>query len=303
MKFVIKKYDQDFEMRLDRWIRREYGNFSQGVIEKSIRSKFVRVDNLKSEPKFKLTDGNEIYVEIHLHEKWKKDGESLKEDVKNFDVQDLGHLILKETDDFLVLNKPVGLDVQGGINVRYSVDSWIKSISKEYRLVHRIDRDTSGILLIAKTLSSSIFFAKLFKERGIKKAYRAIVFGNVSPLKGKINYPISNVENNPGLMCVDLISGKDAKTNFNVIKSNDCWTDVELEPHTGRKHQLRVHMSYLGHPIVGDKKYDFEKKTLYLIDNQTKGVMYLHAKDIIFKDKKGVLQKISAPLPSYWPKY
>ncbi|MDR3285513.1 MAG: RluA family pseudouridine synthase [Holosporales bacterium] len=266
LQYKVFFYEYDFEMRLDRWLRRKYGEIFQGTIEKKVREHFIRVNDKKIKPQVKLINGDRISVEIHLHNKLETQN---KFEIPNNNASDFSNLILQENEDFLVLNKPSGLDVQGGKNVKENIDLWLKSFSNQYRLVHRLDRDTSGILLIAKTLSSAVFFTKLFRERKIQKIYRAIVLGSLTP-QGKISASLS--EGAQGLMQIDEIYGKSAETAYKTIfyNSMENWSDIELEPHTGRKHQLRVHMAFAGNPIIGDKKYDIDGKTLYFLKNVKK---------------------------------
>ncbi|MDR0633036.1 MAG: RluA family pseudouridine synthase [Holosporales bacterium] len=301
LQYKYISYESEVEMRLDRWIRREYGDVSQGIIEKAARNRFVRVNGQKIGAGVKLITGDQIGIEIHLFEQFEQIKGRKREVVRN--VVDFKPEILLETNDFFVLNKPSGLDVQGGKNVEISVDMWIKSVSEQYRLVHRLDRETSGALIIAKTLASAIFFAKLFKERKIRKTYRAIVLGRLTPDCGQISAPLITAREAKGLVEVDTRNGKKAETKYRSIfyDSTENWTDVELEPQTGRKHQLRVHMAHIEAPIVGDRKYDTDNKAAYLLANAAKGVLYLHAKEISFKNQDGVFTSISTPLPQYWP--
>jgi 23S rRNA pseudouridine955/2504/2580 synthase len=316
LQYQTFQYEYDVDMRLDRWLRRTYGDLTQGVIEKAIRERFVRVNALKSRAQTKLLPGDTIAVEVHLHEKWMLSREEAKAEQAKRGVagagagadtgkSDFSPMILQETEDFIVLNKLAGVDVQGGWNVKESIDTWLKSVSDQYRLVHRLDRDTSGALLVAKNLRAAIFFTKLFKERKIQKIYRAIILGTITPSQGRICAPIAEVKAGESLMKVDSIRGKKAETSYRVIFHNrqNNWSDIELEPHTGRKHQLRVHLAFSGNPIVGDVKYDTEKKTFYLLPRTVKKAMFLHAYKITFKDFKGKLITITAPLPQYWPSY
>jgi 23S rRNA pseudouridine955/2504/2580 synthase len=297
--FVDFIYDEDFQSRLDRWLKRKYCGCTQGIIEKSIRNRLIRVHDMKTIPGVKLTAEDKISIEVRLHEKLQDLSKNAP--LKNINYS-LNDLIIDETLDFLVINKPSGLNVQGGKNVEMNIDEWLKTKSTEYRLVHRIDRATSGLLLIAKTLSAAIFLTKLFREQKIKKTYRAIVFGKLSPIVGEINLPISNDNKKDALMRIDKERGKQAITRYNVLFYNqkENWSDVELIPMTGRKHQLRVHMSAVGHPIVGDDKYDLLKKTFYLLSTTTKKTLFLHAWKMSFT--RNGTHSWQAQLPNYWPR-
>ncbi|MDR1907607.1 MAG: RluA family pseudouridine synthase [Holosporales bacterium] len=296
-------YNEDFPSRLDRWLKRQYSGCTQGAIEKSIRARFIRVNGIRTSAGAALSAGDTVSVEIHLHQKWEDLAPVSSEKVVSYSFNDI---VLDETPEFMIMNKPSGLDVQGGMHVSANIDDWLKSKSREYRLVHRIDRATSGLLIVAKTLSVAVFLTRMFREHKIKKCYRAIVYGKLVPDVGQITLPISPHGSSPSLMAVDRNSGKPSITNYKVLHYNaeGNWSDVELMPMTGRKHQLRVHMSAIGHPIAGDDKYDVSKKALYLIDGIPRNALLLHAWRISFAQPIG--NKVQArswvaPLPGYWP--
>lgn len=289
-------YTEEFPSRLDRWLKRQYEGCTQGMIEKAIRKRFIRINSIKVESSTLLNLKDRISVEIHLHQDWIKLLEKVPTLSKNIHYS-FEDLIFDQTQDFLILNKPSGLDVQGGKNVSKNIDDWLKVKSKDYRLVHRIDRATSGLLIVAKNLASAVFLTHLFREHKIEKTYRAIVWGRLDQIKGDILLPVSH-------KMYDLLpKGKEqsAQTHFEVLfyHEKENWSDVQLTPLTGRKHQLRIHMSALGHPIMGDQKYDLEKKTFSIF--KTKKVLFLHAWKLTFKDQKKKLKSWTSPLPSYWP--
>jgi 23S rRNA-/tRNA-specific pseudouridylate synthase len=413
-------YNDNFETRLDRWLRRQYfAELPQGIIERFVREKFVRVNDARTKPAAKLIRGDKISVEIHLSEKWSQQKQATEETRGQQDCERIKSIFLLERPDFLVLNKPCGLDVQGGKFVNCSIDSCLRALSPEYRLVHRLDRETSGVLVVAKTLEMAIYLTKLFREHKVQKIYRAVVLGRLIPPNGKIIAPLAeqadghgnrgkleadghgnrgrletgrggncgdleagrggnrgrleadehgnrgrleadghgnrgrleaderwnrdgleagnrpghfvgNDRQHKGMMVVDEIHGKQAETLYKTVfcstaNPNDDvremehenamannrmpWSDVELIPHTGRKHQLRVHMAHIGTPIIGDSKYGragnlgfSEHNNCTNVTHANKHVMFLHAHEIRFKDTHGKLVSIKAPLPEYWPK-
>ncbi|MDR2464053.1 MAG: RluA family pseudouridine synthase [Holosporales bacterium] len=296
--FVDFVYCEDFSSRLDRWLKRKYEGCTHGVIEKSIRNRLIRVNGMKTTSGVKLVAGDKISVEVRLHERLQELSTNVP--LKNVDYS-LDDLIIDETPEFLIINKPAGLNVQGGKNVEMNVDEWLKTKSTEYRLVHRIDRATSGLLLIAKTLSSAVYLTKLFRERKIKKTYRAIVFGKMLTTTGDVTLPISDNKKDITTQ-IDTERGKTAITRYNVLFYNSAenWSDVELTPLTGRKHQLRIHMTAIGHPIVGDEKYDLLKKTFYLLGTTIKKTLFLHSWKISFVQNR--MYSWTAALPNYWPR-
>lgn len=287
-------YSEDFPTRLDRWLRRQYSACTQGMIEKALRKRFIRINGVKQAAGTLLEAGDQVGVEIHLHQEWEAlSREAEKQAAKAVSsgaILDLAPLIVDETPELLILNKPSGMNVQGGTNVGANLADTLRHRSKECRLVHRIDRATSGLLIVAKTLSAAVFLTGLFRDHKVRKTYRAIVGGRLKRPSGVINSPIvtEGIE-------------RSAQTRYRVVAEDPKgrWTDVELKPLTGRKHQLRIHMASLGHPIVGDRKYDSEAQTFGLFPG-TKA-LFLHAQSLTFQDKAGVMQTWTVSLPKYWP--
>lgn len=282
-------YDEDFSTRLDRWLRRSYPALTQGAVQKALRDRFVRVNQAKSQASTTLKKGDRISVEIHLHQRWKA---LEKPERPLVATPDFSPLILDETEDLLVLNKPSGLDVQGGTKVQVHLDAWLKRAYPEARLVHRIDKATSGLLCVAKNLKTAIRLTELFRTRQVHKTYRAVIWGRPQSQKGDIRTPLPDAQGHPRSLS--------AHTRYNVLAEGALWSDVELTPFTGRKHQLRLHMAGEGHPILGDRKYDTEGKTLGLLP--PRGVLFLHAYQISFCGASGEKSSWTAPLPSYWPR-
>lgn len=281
-------YQEDFPSRLDRWLRRRYPSLTQGVVQKALRDRFIRVNHAKSQASTSLQQGDVVSVEIHLHERWIALSSSERSTPP---TPDFSSLILDETNDLLIINKPSGLDVQGGTKVQVHLDAWLKRTYPDARLVHRIDKATSGLLCVAKNLRMAMLLTDLFRNRQVHKTYRAIVWGRLHPQKGRISEPIHDVDGR--------IPARPAQTEYRVIRKGSFWSDVELTPLTGRKHQLRIHMAGKGNPILGDKKYDIEGKTLGLLP--PKGVLFLHAHRLSFCDADGKVNSWVAPLPSHWP--
>lgn len=290
--YQFETYSEDFAMRLDRWLKRRYGACTQGMIEKALRKRFIRINGVKQAAGTLLEAGDQIGVEIHMHQEWEalskraEEAAQAKRRTRSGGI-DLAPLVVDETADFLILNKPSGMDVQGGTNVDHNLADALSM--KGYRLVHRIDRATSGLLIVAKTLSAAVFLTRLFRDHKVQKTYRAIVLGRMSRASGEVNLPIRTPNGQ-----------RSAQTRYRVVREdpNGRWTDVELSPLTGRKHQLRIHMASLGHPIVGDRKYDVEGRTFGMFPEK---VLFLHAQRITFRDKTGSRRTGVVPLPPYWP--
>lgn len=202
--------------------------------------------------------------------------------------------VLYEDDNVLVINKPVGLltHAKGAMVEEFTAADFVKP-KTSYKadtnrpgIVHRLDRDTSGVLLMVKNDETAALIGKQFTNRTTKKEYVAVVSGTPEPLKAKIDLPIGRNPNAPSTFRVDA-GGKSAETVYEVLESGVPRSLVALRPRTGRTHQLRVHMAYLGTPIVGDKVYD----------NESADRMYLHAYKLEVTLPGGVRKVFEAPVP------
>ena len=273
----------DFDnARLDRWIRKNISVIPQSLIEKTLRQGLIKVNNkkVKSSHKLKFKDLINIYnfnpKSINLTKtKYIPD----KKEVTSSES-----FIIENNDDFIVVNKPSGVPVQGGTkSYKNLVDTLAKSeIFKDSMpyIVHRIDKDTSGILLISKTRKSAQLLTSLFRIRKIYKTYLAICENSFEKNSGELHHNLERFEGKKKII-------ESAKTIFKVIDKNNLATLVSLNPITGRKHQIRKQLSIIGHPIIGDKKYNI----------RTRGdKLMLHAYSIMFKiGKKKFNYKVSYP--------
>lgn len=291
LSYHIIPYEEPFVSRCDRWLKRLYPNLTQGRIQRALRQRFVRVNQAKSQASTPLAKGDELAIEIHLHEQWLLLGTEQAERPRQ--TKDYSAFILDETEDLLVMNKPSGLDVQGGTHVSQHLDAWLHQSFPEARLVHRLDRMTSGILLIAKNLKTAIELSTLFRQRKVQKTYRALVVGRLKEKQGTIDQSLVTKTKQGERKLVS------AQTTFKVLNEQSAWSEVELHPLTGRKHQLRIHMANLGHPILGDTKYDLDHKACNLL--KPKDPLFLHAFRLSLRDAAGRKHSWTAPLPAYWP--
>lgn len=267
---------------------RLYPGVTQGKLQKALRERKIRVNMVKGAASTRLQYGDTLSVEVHLDSQWACLAKERLPRQGRTDV-DFSPLILDETANLLVLNKPSGLDVQGGTKVAVHLDSWLRHYCPESRLVHRIDKMTSGLLVVAKNLQTAIFLAERFRCKDIQKTYKAVVLGRFAEPAGTINRPI---QDGSGIM-------KEAQTSYRVLREEAAWSEVELTPQTGRKHQLRIHMASYGYPIIGDTKYDVERKTMGLLSPKT--VLFLHAYRLALRMPSGQKSSWTAPLPQYWP--
>jgi 23S rRNA pseudouridine955/2504/2580 synthase len=213
-------------------------------------------------------------------------------------------MVLTQDRAAIVLNKPPGLATQGGSGTKQHVDGLLDAFAESKdaprpRLVHRLDKDTSGVLLIARTPGSAAFFSRRFSGRSARKIYWALVVGVPSISDGYIELPLAKQPGTGGeKMHVDEENGQPARTRYRVLDragNRAAW--VELHPLTGRTHQLRVHMAAIGHPIVGDGKYGGQDAFL---TGTISRKMHLHARRLIIDHPDGAPLDVTAPLPEHF---
>ena len=277
---------EDIGIRLDKFLLKKFNNLSFIKIQKLIRVGFFKVNNRKVKANYKVNVSDKIqYSNKSINENENK----LKKDISRIlikykkQIADIKKSIIFEDDFLLVINKPQGIPVQGGNNVNFNIDLILPVLCKNnssIRLVHRIDKNTSGVLLLAKSKEVSQNITMLFKENKIKKKYLAIVEGKVKKIKGEIVLPITKKKiSGMEKMVVDPKSKEKAETSYQVIDSKKGLSLLEVYPKTGRKHQIRVHLQSINHPILGDKKYNKSNENNQEISSEK---MHLHAKEIQF---------------------
>jgi len=239
--------DSSADQRIDRFLKRNFQNLSQSFIEKNLRKKNILLNKhlTKSNQIIKVDDKITIKnFSEEIYQKFERKKSNLtinKSLITNFKKS-----ILYENDNFLIIDKWSGIASQGGSNIVISIDTIIKNISENYNLVHRLDKETSGLMIIAKNLKYTRLFGKLFKSQKLKKTYLAICDGMP---KLKESYVNLNIKNN---------SDKVIKTQtfYKILSYNNKTSLIKFEPQTGKKHQLRIVAKNLGCPIVGDIKYN-----------------------------------------------
>ena len=279
-------------MRIDRWIRNNFGNIPQSLIEKSLRSGKIKLNKKKIKSSQKVKNGDVVdlfkfeYKETIKQKKIKfvPSEEIIK---KNED------LIIDNNDDFIVLNKSSGISVQGGTKSKKNlVDIFAKSQifqnSKPFS-VHRLDKDTSGVFIMAKHRESAQLLTSLFRLRKVHKTYLAICHGELEKNNGEWNDDLTRYDNEKKIV-------EKARTLFRVLDKNSICSLVEMKPITGRKHQLRKQLYSVGCPIYGDQKYKFSNTNKAINKN-----LMLHSYQIKFmiNDKK---YTYTALLPDYFKK-
>ena len=278
------------DMRIDRWIRFKIGKIPQGLIEKYLRSGKIKLNKkkIKSSQKIRTKDNIDLFniefKESILQKKIKFNPS--KEVIKSNEDQ-----IIDNNDNFIVLNKSSGISVQGGTKSKKKlVDIFSKSEiirgTKQYS-VHRLDKDTSGVFIMAKNIESAQVFTSLFRLRKVHKTYLAICHGELDKDSGEWNDDLIRYDGGKKII-------EKAKTLYKVIDKNSEASLVELKPITGRKHQLRKQLYALGQPIFGDIKYKLSNSTRGLNKN-----LMLHSYQIKFIIN-GTKHTYTALLPDYF---
>ena len=246
--------------RLDRCIRRILGNINQGLLEKHLRSGFILLDNKKVKSSEKVKSGQLLKYSEKINFSNSTTDRKLNQVSENFYKTLYDQIYIKESDNYIALNKPSGLAVQGGSRIKYNIDEMLQykfGKNKTPKLIHRIDKDTSGLLLVAKNQISAKKFANYFKDRKILKVYLALVSPVPKKESGIINSSLikSGIEGNQK-MIIDDDNGKISITEYKVLNKVGSRVGLlALYPKTGRTHQLRVHLESINAPILGDRKY------------------------------------------------
>ena len=259
-------------MRLDRWIKNNIGKYPQSLLEKSIRNGKIKLNKKKTNSSYRLQIGDEINF-YNFDYKFKQKNNSIYiPSKKNLDENEKS--LISDNDDFIVINKKSGISSQGGTKSKNNLidifsNSALFKDAKPYS-VHRLDKETSGVMIIAKNYNSAKLLTSLFRLRKIHKTYLAICHGIFNNKKGEIRGNLIKYEKEKKITELAI-------TNYDVISSNNLFSFVELKPITGRKHQLRKQLSFIGNPIVGDSKYNIIKNK-----NKNEKKLMLHAYNIKF---------------------
>ena len=302
-------YDDD-GIRIDRWFKRHLADVSFSLVSRWARTGQLRVDGKRVEPGDRIKAGATIRIPPIEVEKAAIAGAGVAVKAKRerppLDPEEIAYvqsMVLYRDRSAIVLNKPPGLATQGGTKTERHLDRLLDGVQFEAegrpKLVHRLDKDTSGVLLVARSARAAGHFAKAFSGRTARKIYWALVVGVPSIEDGMVELPIAKQPGTGGeKMYVDEKEGQPARTRYRVIEragNRACW--VELQPFTGRTHQLRVHMAAIGHPIVGDGKYGGQEAFL------TGGVsrkMHLHARRLKINGPEGETIDVTAEPPTHF---
>jgi 23S rRNA pseudouridine955/2504/2580 synthase len=291
----------DDGIRLDRWFKRHLPQIGFATVSRWARTGQVRIDGKRAGPEDRLVTGQVVRVppggELAAKPKARRRPPTAEQ------LAAAEAMLIHRSEAALVLNKPPGLATQGGTGTHLHVDGLLDAFAEEDeprpRLVHRLDKDTSGVLLVARTPGSAAFFSRRFSGRSAKKIYWALVVGVPDVANGTIDAPLAKQPGTGGeKMHVDTENGQPARTRYRVVDragNRAAW--VELQPLTGRTHQLRVHLAAIGHPIVGDGKYGGQEAFL---TGSISRKMHLHARRLIIDHPGGSTLDVTAELPEHF---
>ena len=296
-------------LRLDRWFRIHFPDVTYGHLQKLLRSGQVRVDSRRVQANARVEAGQQVRVPAVVRQPPKaRPSVTPPLGLSKGDRDFIEGLILFEDEHVLVLNKPYGIAVQGGTGTKRHIDGLLAGMADRFgdrpRLVHRLDRDTTGVLLVAKHRDAAARLGRVFQTRSAAKTYWALVVGVPKPPQGKVEAALVKAAGPDGDRVRKAQPGEQDKamhatTHYSVIDRvahKAAW--VSLKPVTGRQHQLRAHMALIGNPIVGDNKYEGDKA---LAGSGIEAKLHLHARRIVIPHPVAGEPAIdvTAPLPEH----
>jgi len=291
-------------MRLDRWFKLHYPGLGFGRLQKLLRSGQVRVNGGRVETSTRLATGQEVRVPPLQPGDQRAQAPAVVR--RSDDREVLSAAILHEDAHVIVLNKPAGLAVQGGSGVTRHVDAMLEAFTDRHgrkpKLVHRLDRDTAGVLVVARTRTAAAFLAHAFKARETRKLYWALVAGVPRPARGRISTYLAKEDDGAGDRMRVARHGErgadHAVTNYIVAdQAGQKVSWLVMQPITGRTHQLRAHAAHIGHPILGDPKY-FNVEN-WELPGGLQNKLHLLARRIVIPHPDGGSLDVSAPLPPH----
>lgn len=322
--------EDEGDMRLDRWFRHRLPGISLSHLNKIVRTGQVRIDGKRAETSTRLVSGQSVRIPPI-----KTDvpaAPALKRAPTDADARAIRDMVLFEDRWLMVLNKPWGLAVQGGSGTKHHIDGMLEALAdtdgERPRLVHRLDRDTSGVLLVAKTRKIAADLGEIFRSRQARKIYWSVVHGVPKPSQGRISLFLAKgagmgddrgerrpgVRRDPERMRIAKHGEEDAQHSITYYAIVDkvaprlAW--LSMKPVTGRTHQLRAHAEAIGHPIIGDPKYhgDFPENDprrtdpMRSIPAEVEKKLHLLARRLVLPHPKGGMLDITAPLPAHMRK-
>ena len=285
------------EVRLDRWFRRHFPELGHGRLQKLLRTGQVRVDGRRAQANARLRPGQLIRIPpLPADQPHPAPERGASDNVDPGDAAWLRSRILFEDQALMVLDKPAGLAVQGGTRTRRHVDGMLQSLAtggERPRLVHRLDRDTSGLLVVAKSVGAAARLTQAFRQHRVDKLYWALVVGRPAESEGWIDRPLAKRGARGSERVAASAAGAPARTAYRVVaRASRIASWLALKPLTGRTHQLRVHCAMLGTPIMGDGKYGGSAAHP---EGAPKGLM-LHARELRLPHPDGGILELTAPI-------
>ena len=294
MKKIFIIDDEYSGSRLDRWFKRKVCEVPQSLIEKNIRKGNIKVNNNKEKSSYRIKKGDHIILKNLKLETYKTKKETFRYVPTKKDLSSSSSLFIENNENFVVLNKPSGIAVQGGTKSKKNILDILRG-TKEFLnltpyIVHRIDKETTGILIVAKNRKYAQLFTSLFRIRKIHKSYLGIVLGHFNKPKGTLIDDLFYYEGKNKITVRAI-------THFTLIDSKNNYSLLKLNPETGRKHQLRKQLLIYGNPILGDAKYNLSMKK-----NNNRNNLMLHAHKIHFKINN-LKYNFTADIPEYFNKF
>jgi|TARA_B110000438_G_C15813960_1_gene651038 23S rRNA pseudouridine955/2504/2580 synthase len=286
--------DDFVNTRLDRWFKKNITQVPQSLLEKSIRKGNIKINNKKTKSSYKLKKKDQIIIHnINFKENQHKEKQK-KYVASKSDLNKSSGIFIENNENFVVINKPAGIAVQSGTKSRKNIIDILRS-TQEFETfspytVHRIDKETTGILIVAKNRRYAQLFTSLFRIRKIHKTYLCVVLGQLQRNKGTLEDELIYYENEKKIKAI-------AVTRYVVLDTNNNFSLLKLNPITGKKHQLRKQLLINGNPILGDTKYRIKENY-----HSRESNLMLHAHKISFSID-GVKHSYSADLPLYFTKF
>ena len=277
------KIKDNYEVRLDKYLKKLFTSLTQSFIEKNIRKKNILINNRRTTSNYLVKFNDNLSI-LNFHDQLYKNRIIYKKNIKisKKDLIKFNKSIIFQNNDFLVLNKWDEIATQGGSKINVSIDHIIKTINSNYRLVHRLDKETTGLLLIAKNLKYAKYFSTLFKQKYIKKFYIALCDGTPKNKTSQVNLSILNKN----------LKTENSVTNYKLLNTKNGISQLLYNPKTGKTHQLRIVSKNLGCPIIGDKKYN-------AISKLRKEKLMLHAYSLKFSINNKLVEYV-ADLPDHF---
>ena len=301
MTTIVTVVDADVALRLDRWFKRHYPALGHGRLEKLLRTGRIRVDGKRARSGDRVEPGQAI--RIPALEEMTAPAPQVSRQSSPGDEAMLRDAVLHRDDAVIVLNKPPGLAVQGGSGTEWHLDGLLDALrfgsDARPRLVHRLDKETSGVLVIARNPAAAAFLTRAFREKTTRKIYWAIVVGLPKPRQGRIDLALAKLPGREGeRVRPDAEEGKHAVTYYRVVENAGAKASwLALLPVTGRTHQLRAHCAAIGTPILGDAKYGAAAAHLAGVPGAKR--LHLHARSLSIPHPLGGTLAVTAPLPRH----